>query len=707
MDTSPLVEVGYNPLVVAISFLIATFASYVALDLAKRVRTEDKVIARAWWIGGSVAMGTGIWSMHFVGMLAMTLPFSVGYGYLVTALSWVAAVAVSAIALYVASLARLGIGHLLAGSLTMGTGICVMHYTGMASLDVAPGIRWDGWLVAASAAIAVAASAVALLIFFGLKRFTGARARKWQLVAALLMGTAVCGMHYTGMAAAGFAADSICLSADQMRGDSLGFLVTAASTLLLSLTMFTSMIDARMQGKAERLAASLQDANRELQQLAFRDPLTGLPNRLLFEDRVDAAVQRCWRDGATLGVLFIDLDGFKPINDSLGHHAGDAVLREVGRRLLHCLRGTDTVARVGGDEFVVLLEGAADAMMVAQTAQRIIDALNESMVLVEGDVHLSCSIGVATYPVDGPREHLLANADAAMYAAKRSGGSCYAFFEPHMNAGLREQLDLQRDLRQALERGEFQLHYQPKVSAGRNVVTGVEALLRWCHPDRGVLNPATFVPIAERGGFIGPLGYWVIEEACRQMSAWREQGLRLPVSVNLSVHQLRQKDLPARVAEMLARYRIGAGLLTFEITESVAMEDGEASLAIFEALKKAGARLSIDDFGTGYSSLAYLRRLDVGELKIDQSFVRDLGDNGDARAIVEAVIRLAHVLGLKVVAEGVENDIQRAVLTELECDEMQGFFFAGPVPDATLAQWAWASGKRTGLPFAPSVFAAV
>lgn len=697
-----LVDVGYNHWVVLLSFVIASFASFVALDLAKRVRSQDQAVARAWLIGGSVVMGTGIWSMHFVGMLAASLPFVVGFGYAITALSWVAAVAVSAIALYVASYPKLTLSRLTTGALAMGAGICAMHYTGMASLDLAPGIQWNWLLVAASAAIAVTASAVALLIFFMLRGQKGAAARNWQLAAALAMGAAICGMHYTGMAAAGFAADSVCLSANQLSGEGLGLLVTVASTVLLSVTMFTSTLDARMQGKAEKLTASLKVANSELQQIAFRDPLTGLPNRLLFDDRVGSAVERCRRDGTSLAMLFIDLDGFKPVNDSFGHRVGDGVLREIGRRLSEQLRATDTVARVGGDEFVLLREGSGDSAAIAQMAQRLIDVISVPMMEGEHEVRLSCSVGIALFPSDGPQDQLMAHADAAMYSAKRAGGSSYAFFEPHMNAGVREQIELQRDLRLAIERHELELHYQPKVHAGRSVINGAEALVRWRHPVRGMLSPAVFIPIAERFGLIGALGNWVIDEACRQVALWQEQGLRMRVAINLSVHQLRESDLVPRIAAAIALRRIDPSLLTFEITESVAMEDAEGTLQAFEELSRIGVKLSIDDFGTGYSSLSYLRQLRVGELKIDRSFVQDLETSADARAIVEAVIGLAHVLGLKVVAEGVETAAQRDVLTQLRCDDLQGFLFAKPMTPEQMLLWAQGNARPDQVPFAIS-----
>ena len=435
---SSFIDLRFNPGVVVLSYFIACFASYVALDLAKRVRTPDRALALCWWVGGSVAMGTGIWSMHFVGMLAVNFPFAVGYSYAITVLSWVAAVAASSIALHVASGPRLTLPRLAGGALAMGAGGCAMHYIGMAALDMAPGIQWAWGWVLTSVAISVTASAVALQIFFWLRRLSRYPERWWQLVAALVMGAAISGMHYSGMAAADFSVGSVCLSADQLRGEGLGVLVSVTTIVLLSLTLFTAIVDARMQSKSAVLAASLQTANNELHQLAFRDALTGLPNRLLLYDRVGVAVERCARDGSTLAMLFVDLDGFKPVNDSFGHRLGDVVLCEMARRLASQARTADTVARIGGDEFVLLLLGGSpDTADVAQIAQRIINALTLPVAVEGHELRLSCSVGIAMYPSDGPCDQLMAHADAAMYTVKRAGGSAYAFYEPHMRAGAR------------------------------------------------------------------------------------------------------------------------------------------------------------------------------------------------------------------------------------------------------------------------------
>jgi diguanylate cyclase (GGDEF)-like protein len=392
--------------------------------------------------------------------------------------------------------------------------------------------------------------------------------------------------------------------------------------------------------------------------------------------------------------MFIDLDGFKPVNDSFGHVAGDAVLREIGRRLQAIARPEDTVARVGGDEFLLMTLRPGHEAVAAAIAQRVLAALNEPLILPNDVVvNLSGSIGIVMYPEHGHHAKMIAHADAAMYAAKRAGGSTYAFFEPRMELDAREQLALQNDLRHAIERHELQLYYQPKIHAKSSQITGVEALLRWQHPVRGFVPPNLFIPIAERFGLIGTIGNWVIDESCRQMSDWRKQGLRMRVAVNLSVHQLRQEDLVQRVKIAVDHFRIDPALLTFEITESVAMEDTQETMRAFSQLANAGVGLSIDDFGTGYSSLAYLRKLPARQLKIDQSFVQDLGTSQDALAVVDAVIRLAHALGLTVVAEGVETARQRDILLSLQCDELQGYLFARPMTARLLTLWAMGEAR--------------
>jgi diguanylate cyclase (GGDEF)-like protein len=442
--------------------------------------------------------------------------------------------------------------------------------------------------------------------------------------------------------------------------------------------------------------AQLQAANEKLTKQAFVDALTGLPNRVLLEDRLQQAILRCERADARaveraaprLALLFIDLDGFKPVNDSLGHAAGDAVLKEAAARLRRVARESDTLARVGGDEFALLMEDVAGIADCVSLARRLIDALREPIAVAQRPVEISASIGIVLYPDQGPRDKLIANADAAMYAAKRAGGGTYAVFESHMDAGALDQLTLQNDLRHAIELGQLQLYYQPKVDSRMDRIRGVEALLRLNHAERGMISPALFIPLAERFGLIGGIGRWVIDEACRQMAEWADNGVHMRVAINLSVHQLREEDLVQRIEAALNRHGIDSSQLLCEITESVAMEDIKATQRAFEGLARIGVYLAIDDFGTGYSSLSYLRQLPARQLKIDRSFVNDLASSSDARAVVDAVVRLAHALGLKVVAEGVETGEQRDILVALGCDELQGYYIARPMPADTLLAWA-------------------
>jgi diguanylate cyclase len=363
------------------------------------------------------------------------------------------------------------------------------------------------------------------------------------------------------------------------------------------------------------------------------------------------------------------------------------VLKEAGLRLRRLARTTDMVARLGSDEFVLLMEDVRNKTDCAQLADRLVKALAQPFDIGGQQIEISGSVGIVVYPDQGPRSKLLTSADAAMHSVKRSGGNGYALFEPKMEENAVDQLDLHRDLRNAVELGQLQLYYQPKIGVTDGRVKGMEALLRWNHPERGIIGPEVFIPLAERSGLINGLGNWVINEVCRQMLAWSQEGMRMSVAINLSVHQLRQDDLVDSIRQALKRYRLEPSQLICELTESVAMNDIEATQSFFRKLAVIGVGLSIDDFGTGYSSLSYLRQLPARQLKIDRSFINDLETNNEARAIVKAVINLAHVLDLSVVAEGVETEGQRKILEELKCDELQGFFFSRPMLEDKMVIW--------------------
>jgi len=694
LETDAFSTWQFSPALDAAAVLLAGLAFYVALDLVRRVGATAGRTAALWLAGAALSLGTGLWCVHFITLAADPLHFPIGYGGALTVVGWLGGVAASALALGLGFAGPWRTARALAAAALLAAAAVATSTAYVVDLRLAPAPHWRPLLPALGGlGLALALWACAWLA-------SGPRGADLRLrsAAAALGALGVVGAHRLVVLGARVPQEAVSLNHLGLFSDTTLTVLAVLGTSSLVLTLLAlSIMESRMR-------AALRAAVERIEEASRTDALTQLPNRHSFELRLDAAARRAAQDVTPMAVLFIGLDNFKPVNDSFGRRIGDLLLQTMARRLRQTVGAQGMLARVGGDEFVLLLGPDTGRAAAAAMAQQLLDVIAEPCEIEGRPAPVTGSIGVVLYPRDGSLATATANAEAAARYAKHNGGATFAFFEPHMLGDAREQVELLRDLRQAVSRQQLELYYQPKVHAPSGEITGAEALLRWHHPQRGMVSPAVFIRLAERHGLIGTLGQWVIEEACRQARAWRDQGLRMRVAINLSVHQLRQPDLADRIAAALQRHQVNPQLLTCEITESVAMEDAEGTMRIFEKLAAVGVHISIDDFGTGYSSLAYLRKLPACELKIDRSFVLDLESSADARAVVDAVVKLAQALGLKVVAEGVETEAQAGVLRALGCDELQGYLYAKPMSAKALALWAIDDVGPRSIEFRASLF---
>ncbi|UQZ32960.1 PAS domain S-box protein [Paenibacillus sp. PK3_47] len=794
---------SHDKLLVFFSIIIAVAASYTVLELAGRVGTAKGRQRWQWIVSGAVIMGMGVWSTHFVGMLALELPFPVAYNITVVVLSVAVAIVASFIALFVISTRNPGMRRLLGGGVLLALGIAGMHYIGMVAMQIE--VRYKPGYVILSVIIAFAASFGAL----GLSSYImkGEPQRYWKkIICGLIMGAAILGMHYTGMMSANFmpnhhnaavsgvfldkkwlayviaggtlftlglsmhgiyisrrfshheteimvnekwykslyennqdgilsiglnqriigfnraAAQIIGVSSDLLQNQTLDFLrqIVAEEDRERMHDVFSSafegkevsyetgivhqdgrrvevnvinapvMVDGQVVGTYV-IARDVTEEKRIKEKnhyLAFHDELTGLPNRRMFNQLLSQTIEKHSGKQEPFAVIAMDLDRFKFINDSLGHLYGDFFLQEMSCRIRNSVVNENvTLARMGGDEFAMLCRFTRKNMNVTAIAEQMIRAIEKPFHLKDRDFYITASIGIAFFPDHGQdAAELLKNADTAMYEVKKNGRNDYHFFSDDMNGQLAEQLELEGDLRKALENGELMLHYQPQMEADSNQIIGVEALVRWQHPHRGLLSPAIFIPLAEETGQIAEIGNWVLREACRQMRQWHEAGgPRIPVAVNLSSQQFHQYNLVDEIRQILEETGLAPEYLELEITESMMM-NASVSAGILGRLARIGIRISLDDFGTGYSSLSYLKMYPIHKLKIDRSFIKDIAVSSNDRAMMATIITMARNLNMHVIAEGIETREQLDILVSNGCSEIQGYYFSRPLPPEELKE---------------------
>ena len=751
-----------------------------------------------WLVGGALAMGVGIWSMHFVGMIAFKMAMPMYYEIWLTALSLIIAIVASGFALFLFKSKRSGT-FLILGGILLGLGIASMHYVGMSAMQHVD-IHYIPSIFILSIVIAILASEAALWLAVKSNQSTFKRQLRFKIGSALVMGAGICGMHYAGMWAAVFtpANDLTSSAGGLIQPAGLAYAIAAATFLIMGLALFATtykqLMNSALEKEKELLKALLyhlmdgilaydsrgnltllnsaarkflgipanapmnsdwqnnvtffypdgktplasedmpfnrtvkdktltdfeiivtpkQGSTRNLlvdgqsiivnnenlgaviamhdvterkrmeQQLmrqATQDSLTHLPNRTMLYDRIQQAIVFAKRAKQMVNILFIDLDRFKIINDSLGHAVGDELLKAVSSRLQKCMRESDTIARMGGDEFVAVLTAQTDEANAIPTVRKILKILAEPFNVNKQELLLSCSIGISSYPNNGADpETLIKNADTAMYRVKEDHGNSFRFYTEEINSRALEKLRLENQLRHAIENKEFVLYYQPLIDLNSGKIVGVEALIRWQHPELGLVPPLDFIPLAEETALIVPIGEWVLRTACAQCKTWQDMKITpIKMAVNLSAIQFKQAPMDVLIKEILTESNLEPKYLELELTETTIIENADAIIETLNNLKAMGIHLVIDDFGTGYSSLGYLKRLPIDKLKIDRSFIKDVDSSTDDAAIVLAVIAMANSLKINVVAEGMETKSQLGFLRFHRCDEIQGYYFSRPL----------------------------
>ncbi|WP_035408202.1 bifunctional diguanylate cyclase/phosphodiesterase [Bacillus sp. SJS] len=790
-------SIMYNIPLVILSVIIAVTASFAALNVSIKINKAKPLARYIWLASGAFAMGLGIWAMHFVAMLALHLSMPVSYDYQIVVISIIPAIIASGLALYVISRkTAAGTIRITVSALLMAIGIVSMHYTGMAAMKMAATIQYDPIIWGLSAIIAFITSVVALYLL----QFVSQNHRKpgiWRIKAgsALIMGIAIAGMHYTGMAAAKFTPHSHHIMSKEAAIDNtlLAYSIAFCMLVIFGIVFISMFVDQRFEHQsiqserkfrsvfesandaiiladsrgviiswnqgAERMfgykelevtgqklqmiipdkfkeahqrgmdrylstkeervvgqTVELEGLNKngnefpielslaswkedqeiyfssiirditerkktemKINQMVYRDALTDLPNRLLLNDRLSSAMDQAAANQQQIGIMFMDLDRFKNINDTLGHDAGDQLLIEVAKRIKASLDKSDTVSRQGGDEFIILLPHTSTAE-VTKKAQTVIDLFSRSITIKDIELFVTPSIGIAMYPADGRDiDSLVKNADTAMYRVKEDGKNNFQFYAPSMNEIVSKKMQLENGMRKALKQNEFRVVYQPQVEVATGKIIGVEALLRWHHPEWGVISPAEFIPIAEETGLILPIGEWVLHEACLQNKTWQQNGYQpLRMAVNISSRQFQQSNLVEMVRDTLTKTGLHPSFLELELTESI-IQDSNHAVHKMQQLRDMGIHLSIDDFGTGYSSLSYLKTFPINTLKIDQTFTRNIYTDPKDASLVDTIINMAHNLNLKVIAEGVETEEQLQFLETKNCNEAQGYYFSRPI----------------------------
>lgn len=664
--------------------LLGYFAVLLTFNLVGKLYKSQVDDKRNLLIYSSITIGSSLWVIHFIDVLAFPIIKSASFTVIYLALAWLAALLFSAIVLHISSQKTLPANTLIIGGLIASISAYTIFYFSIAALEIQPAVTFTPLISSIALITTFSVTLLSILIFFWIKNYSGKYQLLTKSIFAVLTSSAITGVNLVYMASIEIPLNDYSGTNAQFDSTLLGVTIALGLICLFLVGFIVTIFYDKFSYDTFKFNELKNEDTQEVSRLALVDTLTQLPNRRALMQHLEAATRRCDRNGSSLAVAFIDVDNFKQINDSLGHQVGDQALQKVAKRLVTAVRGCDEVARIGGDEFIAIIEEVESYEDCITVIERMVSAVRESCTISNSEVHLSISVGVAIYPKDGNIQQLISAADTAMYRAKKDGKNQYRFFDSEIASAADHLLEMQHDLKNALANDELTLHYQIKIDSITREPVGAEALLRWEHPVKGLLHPADFMQAADRFGLSYAINDWVIEESCRTLQQLTSLSIPFNISVNISHQQMNNANLVSNINAMLSRYNLPKTSLIIEMTESTALKNQVVFNNQLARFKEAGIKVTLDDFGTYSSSLTNLQKWQVSELKLDPTFTEDIETNNRTRGVTQAVIELAHALDLNVVAEGIETEGQRVLLADLGCDEMQGYFISRPLPEERL-----------------------
>jgi diguanylate cyclase len=673
--------INYDIWLILLSLIAGSFVAFIAFNFVARLyisaQTDKSFLLPTY----SITVGSGIFGLHNLNWLALHAGEAMRLSIALTFASYIAALFVGFALCYTASKKLIHMNTLISSGLTVGLGSYAMFYLSTISLYASNLLMFNVPWLTVSLFAASGIGVISILSLSWIKEYVGKNSLIIKAILSFSMAASTVVLYLTFNASLIAKAGSLKVAEHIISNRNMLAGIITLSIICLFLIVFAAAMFYEKMGKG-LFKFSILNKQKDANVLTAKDPLTQLPNRLMFQNLLDVAAKRCARTGNTIAIAYIDLDHFKPINDTYGHHVGDAVLAAVAQRLQAAVRGCDSLARIGGDEFVALIEEIKSDEDIIPVVERIVNSIKQPFIIAQHHIEISCSVGVAIYPRDGEIEKLMICADTAMYKAKEDGKNQFKFYDAAIESAADQMSELQNDLRNAIKNGEFSLVYQPKLDCRTQVPVGAEALIRWNHPTKGTILPNDFIQAAEHFGLINQINDWVIKQACSTIYTARKFDIDLHLSVNLSHQQFRNSLLVEETVKCLNKHDVPAQNLTFEIKEISALKNDAQFKRLLTQLKDANIKVALDDFGLHPFTLAHLEDLDIEEIKLDRIFTSKIITSATAKGMIDAVIRLAHAFGFSVVAEGVETEAQRDALIDLGCDQMQGYLFSEPIIEA-------------------------